>query len=380
MRILFWSETFWPRVGGVENLAARLLPALQARGHEFVVVTWEHVDSPDEIRYRGIPIHRFAFFTGGPQALDRMMDNRRLVAKLKKDYSPDLVHINSYGRSILFHATTSGAHPAPVLVTLHQALAEEPVDADSLLGHILRNADWINTCSESVLARAKKLFPEIITRSSVIHNALEAPTFDPRPIFFDPPRLLCLGRLEPEKGFDLALTAFARVLDRFPGARLVIAGAGSQRRALEQQASRLNLTSSVEFCGPVSTEAAARLIEHATLVVVPSRLEGFGLVALEAAWLGRPVIAAQVGGLPEVVVHAETGWLTESDNGTALAEAIEFLLEQPEKIRRMGRAARVRAQTEFSWERYVDHYDALYRRLGQDKTQPTFRATAPQKK
>src|SRR5438445_452456 len=161
MRILFWSETFWPRVGGVENLAATLLPALQARRHEFVVVTWENMEIPDVIHYQGIPVYRFPFFSGPRDRLDPLIENRRQVAKLKQDFAPELVHINSYGQSVLFHVSTASAHPAPVLITLHQALAEGPVGRDSLLGHLLRTADWVNTCSNAVLAHARQLVPEI---------------------------------------------------------------------------------------------------------------------------------------------------------------------------------------------------------------------------
>ena len=259
--------------------------------------------------------------------------------------------------------STASAHPAPVLITLHQALAEGPVGRDSLLGHLLRTADWVNTCSNAVLAHARQLVPEIIPRSSVIHNALEAPIFDPQPLSFDPPRLLCLGRLVAEKGFDLALTAFATILNRFPCTRLVIAGDGAERENLQKQMTELGLLNSIEFLGSVPPEKVAHLIDEATLVVIPSRLEGFGLVALEAALMARPVVATRAGGLPEVVVHEKTGLLVESENSHALAEAIAFLLNNPETARKLGRAARARAQEVFSWERHVDVYDALYRKV-----------------
>jgi glycogen(starch) synthase len=372
MRILFWSETFWPRVGGVENLAAKLLPALQSRGYEFVVVTWENIELPDVIHYQGIPVYRLPFFSGGRGSLEPMLEIRRRVAKLKRDFTPDLVHINSYGRSVLFHLNTTGAHRAPVLVTLHQALPDEPVEQDSLLGNLLRAADWVTACSASVLTHARRLVPEITPRSSFIANALEAPTFDPGPISFHPPRLLCLGRLVTEKGFDLALAAFQAVLSRFPGARLVIAGDGSERERLQQQMIRLELANSVEFAGKVAPETAAHLIDQSTLVLIPSRLEGFGLVALEAAWMARPVVATRVGGLPEVVVHEQTGLLVENENSQALAEAIAFLLDHPETATRLGRAARSRAEAVFGWERHVDTYDALYRKLGDREQRGVF--------
>jgi glycogen(starch) synthase len=192
------------------------------------------------------------------------------------------------------------------------------------------------------------------------------PAQDPPPISFDPPRILCLGRLVPEKGFDLALAAFSVICHRFPGARLVLAGDGREWDNLKQRATELGLALSVEFVGGVPPDKVTDLIAEATLVLIPSRLEGFGLVALEAGSMARPVVATRVGGLPEVIVHEETGLLTESENSEALAGAIELLLEQPEKAERMGRAARERAQREFGWERYVDVYDGLYRKLIMD--------------
>ena len=88
-----------------------------------------------------------------------MIENRRQVAQLKRDFAPELVHINSYGRSVLFHLNTTGAHRAPVLVTLHQALPDEPVAHDGLLGHLLRTADWVTACSNAVLTHARRLMP-----------------------------------------------------------------------------------------------------------------------------------------------------------------------------------------------------------------------------
>jgi glycosyltransferase involved in cell wall biosynthesis len=367
MRILFWSETFWPRVGGVENLAARLLPALRRRGHEFTVVTWENITAPDEIRYDGIPVHRFPFFSR-THSFEAVIENRRRVAQLKKEFAPDLVHVNSYGGSALFHVNTAGSYPSPTLVTLHQALPNEPIERESLLGHLLRSAAWVTACSTSVLAHARKLLPEIASTSSVIHNAIEIPAGDPPPISFQPPRILCVGRLVPEKGFDLALAAFGIVLQRFPSARLTLAGDGRERENLRRQASDLGLAPSVEFAGSVPPEKVPDLIAEASVVLIPSRLEGFGLVALEAGSMARPVIARRVGGLPEVLADQQTGLLVESENSEALADALGFLLSHPERAAEMGRAGQKRARELFGWERCVEAYDVLYRKLANRHT------------
>jgi glycogen synthase len=368
MRILFWSETFWPRVGGVENLAAKLLPALRSRGHEFAVVTWDNVEAADQILYQNIPVYRFPFFSGRQRGgLGSLIENRQEIALLKQRFAPDLVHINSYGRSVLFHLNTIHAYPASVLVTLHQALRGEPVGNDSLLGHVLRTADWVTACSSAVLTHARRLMPKVIPCSSVILNALEPPPFDPPPITFDSPRILCLGRLVPEKGFDLALAAFARVFRRFPSARLVVAGEGPQAGKLKQQTIELGLTDCVEFVGGVRPEKVVDLIAHSALVLIPSRLEGFGLVALEAGAMARPVIATCVGGLPEVIVHGETGLLVNQENSSALADATALLLDHTDVAVQMGQAGRRRVGEVFSWERCVEAYDTVYQKLASTK-------------
>jgi glycogen(starch) synthase len=146
---------------------------------------------------------------------------------------------------------------------------------------------------------------------------------------------------------------------------LTIAGDGIERRALEQQAAELDLAGVVDFIGWVAPDKVPELINTATIILMPSRWEGFGLVALQAALMARPVIAGRVGGLPEVVVHEQTGLLVESENSRALAQAMIFLLTQPSQAARMGQAARERAQELFSRERCVNAYDALYRKLGQ---------------
>jgi glycogen(starch) synthase len=368
-RILFWSETFWPRIGGVENLAAKLLPALQQRGYEFAVVSWGTPDLAEEELYQGIPVYRFPFFPRLATAnLDPVADVRAKVSALKRNFRSDLVHVNSYGNSVLFHLMTANAHPAPMIVTLHAALPDEPMRPETMLGKVLHTADWISCCSAAVMEQTCRLAPETGSRVGVIRNALEI-SDAPAPLPFDPPRLLCLGRLVQDKGFDRALTAFAQVIEHFPRARLIVAGDGPEREKLKGQARESGLIDAVEFRGAVQPEQMPDVINEATVVLIPSRLEGFGMVALEAAWMARPVVATRLGGLPEVVAHGETGLLIDGDDGSGFARAIISLLERPELARQMGDAARRRAREVFSWERHVNAYDELYRKLISDARQ-----------
>src|SRR5262249_53155861 len=157
---------------------------------------------------------------------------------------------------------------------------------------------------------------------SVIYNGIEAPPLAHAPLPFDAPRLLCVGRLAVEKGFDLALNAFASVARRFPKARLIIAGDGPVRSQLERQTGDLGLTGSVEFPGWVDPEDVVALINTSTMLLIPSRLESFPLVALQGALMARPVVASTVGGLPEIVVHGETGLLFAKEDNVGFVEAL----------------------------------------------------------
>jgi glycogen(starch) synthase len=326
-----------------------------------VVTPQTQAASPDDVQYQGIPIKRFSFQnTVTPIGIEHIVAIRQKVVELKRAFAPDLVHINGVGPTDFFHQTTNHAHRAPLLVTLH---GEWHPQADAIVGRTLREADWVAGCSGAVLDRGRRLAPEIGPRSSVIYNSLEIPALPPAPLPFEPPRVLCLGRLSPEKGMDLALAAFVPVVSRFPRARLTIAGNGILRSDLERQAACHGIAHAVDFIGWVAPEKVPALINASTIVLMPSRQDSMPLVALEASLMARPIVATRVGGLPEVVAHEETGLLVESENSEALARAVVSLLSHPDVARRMGESARARAQTLFGWGHHVDAYDTLYRKL-----------------
>jgi glycogen synthase len=371
MRILFWADHFWPYVGGPEMLSARLLPALRTRGHEFTVVTSQHyLDLPPKAVFKDIPIYRFPFNTAlANRDFGQLIKARQDVMRLKQAYAPALIHINGIGASAIFNFSASAAQPGPVLVTLHTLHGElgevQASGRDTLFQKTLRSASWVNCVSNAVLRDARKHCPDITARSSVIYNGLEIFNKIPAPLRFDEPRLLCLGRLIPAKGFDLAVSAFSILFERFPNARLVIAGEGPARSPLEAQVASLRIGNTVEFAGWIAPDQVPELINTATVVLMPSRREGLPLVGIEAALMGRPVIATRVGGLPEITLHEKTGLLVEPEDALALAYAITSLLDQPDRARQMGAVARQRACELFSLERCVQEYDDLYQSVEQ---------------
>jgi glycosyltransferase involved in cell wall biosynthesis len=172
------------------------------------------------------------------------------------------------------------------------------------------------------------------------------------------PRLLCVGRLIPIKGHIVLLRAFAEARRTLPDLRLDIAGRGPLEPALRALARELDIADAITFLGHVSPVQAA--IERAAVVVVPSMGEGFGMVALEAMERARPVIAAEIGGLGELVRDGETGLLVPAGEAEPLRDAIVRLAGDLPFAQRLGEAGRRRALSRFLQTTCTERTELLY--------------------
>jgi len=365
MRILYWPRVFWPQIGGVEVISASFLPAMRQRGYQFAVVAaHSSLEMPDESEWAGVPVYRFRFASAlAEHDLSQVVDTTRRLAGVLRDFQPDLVHVNYWEPSLFFHRRIARTSPAPLLVSFRGPPPERDDPRDTVFGHAMRAATWVTAVSESALLRVRALAPDVTPRSSLLHNGLELPALAPEPLPWSPPRIVCVGRLVPEKGFDLALRALARLAPRFPALRLTLVGDGPERPRLEALTRALGLDGAVTLLGWLPPARVPAVMNEATLVVVPSRWEGLPGVAIQAAQMARPVVATRVGGIPEIVLDGHTGVLVDQDDTAALAAAIAVLLERPRRAAEMGQAARRHARAAFDWQRYLDAHDALYRRL-----------------
>jgi glycosyltransferase involved in cell wall biosynthesis len=174
----------------------------------------------------------------------------------------------------------------------------------------------------------------------------------------DVPLLLSLAALVRRKGLDVLLEALARLPDDVRRVQLWIAGSGPERAALERQAGELALGDRVRFLGPRSD--VGDLLAACDLFVLPSRLEGLGVAALEAMAAGRPVVASRVGGLGEAVVEGRTGLLVPPDEPEALSAALGRILGDDDLRARLGAAGPGRVAERFLAEQMVSAYESLY--------------------
>jgi glycogen(starch) synthase len=181
------------------------------------------------------------------------------------------------------------------------------------------------------------------------------------------PLVVFSGRLVYEKGVHDLLRAMPRLRRRHPGVRLVVAGSGPRDRALREQARRLRLGRSVCFAGFVADDELAALAAAADCVVVPSIYEPFGLVALESAAAGTPLVVADVGGLREFVDHGITGLRFTPGDVAGLADAVTALLTDQVLGRRCARQARQAVAEGYAWPRVAALTAASYQRADREE-------------
>jgi glycosyltransferase involved in cell wall biosynthesis len=344
-------------ISGSENHLLLLLPALRERGFDvrFVML---HEGEPgaaelaERLEASGVAVERLGLpWAADPRAFARLV---RIVRRVQ----PAILHTHLVHAD--FHGLAAGRLArVPVLVSTKHGF--NPFRSGRAFAAadrgVARLADVHIAISEGLaryLAASEGFDAECF---EVVHYGIEAGP-PPRPLP-GAPRLAVVGRLIPIKGHDVLLRALAVAREALPDLTLEIAGDGPLEAELRVSVARLGLGDVVSFLGRVAP--AGPVFERAELVVVPSFGEGFGMVALEAMERGRPVVASDVGGLPEIVDHGRTGLLVPSGNAEALGAAIVDVAGDRARAACMGAAGRDRAVEEFSQERCTDRIEAIYR-------------------
>lgn len=343
-RVLHVIETLG--MGGAERLLLTLLPELARQGvaAEVLALRGPHTLKP-ELEAAGINV-RLAV----PHPKWHLPALANSVARAAWWMRADVIHAHLYfpaigtalarmgglarqKTAVTFHnlAYAAGVNrPGPGL-TMRRRLAQGvyPRGIDLALGVSRAVADHY---AQALRLRAVEVSPNPIDLSA-IERVRSCGTGPLR-------RVVLPGRLVAEKGHDLLLAAVA-ALPHGPEIAVVFAGGGPLAQALQAQAARLGVA--VTITGALSHREMLGQIAAADLVVVPSRAEGFGLVALEAMALGKPVIASRVGGLPDVL--GDCGLLVPGSDPQALAQAIGTLIADPDRRAALARGARARAAT-----------------------------------
>jgi glycosyltransferase involved in cell wall biosynthesis len=323
----------------VENLATRLDPeqftidASFLRCGEFV----------ERFKARGIKA-ACVDWSGSPTDPAGAARFARLVFRGKYD----IIHEHTGGRFLTKMARNLGG--SRIVRHVHGRAIEETGELPASLKLPQRDATIANS---QIVAKACG-DPD----ATVIYPGIDVSDFP-----FDPaPRPeVIVGtacRLEPVKGLQHLIDAFAMLKSQNPGLRVEIAGEGSQRESLKCMAQQHELSKQITFLGWKNNLPST--LASWSIFVLPSLDEGFGVAVLEAMAAGLPVVATAVGGLPELVQDGRTGFLVPAAAPADLARRIQTLLDSPDLRKEMGRAGRRRAQENFSVAAMVKETAALY--------------------
>ena len=312
---------------------------------------------------------------------------RRIAACESVDGSPtDAIHANYWLSGVAGHALKHRLE-VPLVSTFHtldrvkaEASPEEFDPADP--GRRSRAEAEIIGCSDAILASCSVELDQLVelygadpARVEIVPPGVDHAFFSPgdraqarRALDFDPVAqlLLFVGRIQPLKGADVAL----RTLDEIARlgvehARLVVVGGPSGPRgeaelvALHRLAAGLGLAERIDFVAPQPHELLSTYYRAADVCLVPSRSESFGLVALEAAACGTPVVASAVGGLTTVIDDGETGFVVDGGGVGAFAAATAKILLDPELAQRLGAGAARRARS-YTWPLAAARLRRLY--------------------
>jgi glycogen synthase len=378
-------------VGGLGRHVHALATHLSALGHE-VVVLCRHEAGTDALTHPtsdtvqdGVRVIRVAedpthlTFEKDLVAWTLAMGHGLIRAGLSllASWRPDVVHAHDW---LVTHPAITLADflAVPLVATIHATEAgrhsgwlSQPLNQQihSVEWWLANRADALITCSASMRAEVAHLFE--VPSIEVIHNGISPRGWRPSPATVraararhspsGAPVIVYFGRLEWEKGVHDLLAAVPRVRRAFPGTRLVVAGQGRQASALVAQSRKLRVRRSVDFVGHLPDRALVALLAAADVVVLPSRYEPFGIVALEAAAAGAPLVASTAGGLAELVVDGVTGLSVTPGDVEGIAAAIRTVLTDPASAARRARAAKSRLATEFNWQGIAKQTEAVYR-------------------
>jgi len=291
----------------------------------------------------------------------RYVVHARRVRSMVQDLRPDLVHalhLTSYG----FLGGIAGFQPSIVSVwgtDILEAPNLTPLHA-WITRYALRQAGAVTATG---LRLAEATLPYMPPRKPVrvVPYGVDLERFSPHPR--EGRAGVTVGaasRLSPEKGFQYLLRAIAMLRARGTPVRVLLAGDGPARGDLEKLARELDIADDVRFVGEVAHDAVPAVLQELDIFAMPSTWEGFGVSALEAGAMELPAVASDVHGIPDVVVHGETGILVPPRDVVALADAIARLAEDPALRARMGAAGRAFVRANYRWQDNAALMEALY--------------------
>ncbi|WP_455392248.1 glycosyltransferase family 4 protein [[Eubacterium] cellulosolvens] len=374
MKILYVAQSFYPKVGGVENYIDSIASFMVKKGHEVYVLAPLYPGCEEHEKFHDYDIIRLDFKENLKKGIFyhlRAINFLPSFLKALNQIRPDVVHFqytNPFG--ILFLMVKlrgikcfASAHGNDILFFKNDWFAKH------LLKLIVNNMTGIFAVSDN----SKDLLLSAGGKSDKIHvvyNGTDLNKFKPqssanKKIDKTSKRVLTVCRVVERKGVDTLINAFNKVL-KIKHAELYVVGEGPIRPRLEKLAKKLGIDANVHFTGKVSEKELLAHYNKCDVFVLVSRVlnkqnevEGFGISIVEAMACGKPVIGSNVGGIPSAI-KGDWGFLVDPLDENELAEKLLTLLKNPKKAKLMGEKGRKAVEKTYNWEVITNRFLKFY--------------------
>ena len=381
MNILMITPWYRPTIGGVALYLEKLNKTLKDRGNNIkVLIPGEQDDITRSGSYDDVEIFSYnmrslfspksyikslaAFIVyAGPAILK--------LRKFIRENKIDITFINYPSGYEFYFAILRRLFSTKYAVIIHGSeinlLPEEPWSTRFGVNMTIKAADGLVAVSANLLNRAQENLKKLPRLTRVIYMGIDKNWKDGKRGSYniDGRYILTLAWATPVKGPDVVIRAFAKIKDKSPDIKLVMVGSGPMEDELRSLIAELSLSERVIRLGTLESDTLPPLFEKSLFGVIPSRQEGFGVVALEFQLMKKAVIASEVGGIPEFVTDNYNGILVQPDNIEMLADKLTLLLENPELCQKMGESGYQRVINSFTLEKTGEDYcDIIYGILG----------------
>lgn len=375
MKILLLTSDFLPNIGGMASHALELARALVGNGHTVHLLhpVYGQGENHDE-DIDGFTVHRMFFSCTLPKIkhVFYIRGVRDAIRRLHRAIGFDVLHWHDLTPNCW--TTRAFAGRVPLVWTNHTSNYLEYVESEKgrrTMRRFLGHADAIISPSNELFEKSvwTGVPPE---RLHYIPNGVDTRVFAPGRSFgvldkdyaidVSRPIIICPRRLEPKNGVEYLIRAVPTILSSEPRALVLIVGGGfpEEKERFERMLEESGARSQVIFTGNVPNTLMPQFLSMAQVAVLPSLMEATSIAGLEAMAMGLPLVGTRVGGIPEIIDDGVTGMLVEPRNPASLAAACIRLLRDEDLRRRIGKAARERAEREFSWSTIAERTCKVY--------------------
>ncbi|MBQ1298644.1 glycosyltransferase [Candidatus Saccharibacteria bacterium] len=410
MKIVIATAVYYPMTNGVAVFSHTLAQGLAERGHEVLVLCPSQTgknyvrndgkvkinylksidvkvypdqinDVPPKKKFLGLELPHLFYKKGFKVSVFPAIEIKRALDKFR----PDVVHIqisDPIGLSVVSYArknqipivTTEHNQPEVITEPLKMPkVVKKPVNA--LLSSYFRNrqskSDFVTMPTEQAIRNLLKE-RELKVPIAAVSNGVDLSNFKPGKtpaeiykkygVPKDKPIVLYVGRVDPEKKVGTVVSAFKEVLEKIPEARMVIVGDGVDRLRLEKEAKELGISDSVIFLGRVLPPDLYELYKAGSVFATASEIETQGIVLIEAAATGLPLVAVNKGAVSEVCRTGENGFLCEPGNTAEISDALIKILTD-EKLREKFSENSIKIAKEHDFETTLDKFINIYRKV-----------------